>query len=66
MKMYRIEVTEVLSREVCLMAEDEKEAINTVMAKYKNNGIVLDTSDYVLTEFSVKDEISEKELQFLE
>ncbi len=56
MKKYRIEVTEVLSRIVEILAEDDVEAMQIVKAKYRNCDLVLDTSDYVLTEFSVKDE----------
>ena len=56
MKKYRIEVTEVLSRIVEIEAIDEESAIATVMAMYRNCDIVLDASDYVLTEISVKDD----------
>lgn len=56
MKKYRIEVTEVLSRIVEMVAEDEEEALQHVKAMYRNCDLVLDASDYVKTEFSVKDE----------
>lgn len=56
MKKYRIEVTETLSRIVEVVAHDEDEAMKTVKALYRNCDLVLDASDYVLTEFSVKDE----------
>jgi len=56
MKKYCIEVKEVLSRVVEIMAEDKDKAITTAMAMYHNCNIVLDASDYVLTEFSVKDD----------
>lgn len=56
MKKYRIEVSEVLSRVVEVVAQDEDEAIQTVKAMYRNCDLVLDASDYVLTEFCVKDE----------
>ncbi|MBR3452629.1 MAG: DpnD/PcfM family protein [Muribaculaceae bacterium] len=56
MKKYRIEVTEVLSRVVEVMAENDEEAMQTVKAMYRNCDIVLDASDYTITEFSVKDE----------
>ena len=58
MKKYCIEVTEVLSRIVEVEATDAEEAITTIKAMYRNCSIVLDTSDYVLTEFSVKDDKS--------
>lgn len=56
MKKYRIEVTEILSRIVEIVAEDEEEALQHVKAMYQNCDLVLDASDYVKTEFSVKDE----------
>jgi hypothetical protein len=56
MKKYRIEVTEVLKRVSEIMAEDDIEAIQIVEAMYRNCDLVLDASDYVLTEFRVKDE----------
>ena len=56
MKKYHIEVTEVLSRTVEIEAEDDDAAINSVKAMYRNCDIVLDASDYVLTEFSVNDD----------
>ena len=56
MKKYRIEVTEVLSRIVEIEAKDEESAITTVKAMYRSCDIVLDASDYVLTEISVKDD----------
>ena len=54
MKKYSIVVTEVLSRVVDIMAEDKDEAIQTTRSMYRNCDIVLDASDYELTEFSVK------------
>lgn len=56
MKKYRIEVTELLGRVVEIVADSNKEAIQTVKAMYNNSTIVLDASDYVITEFSVKGE----------
>ena len=56
MKKYRIQVSEVLSRVVEVVAHDEDEAMQTVKAMYRNCDIVLDASDYTITEFSVKDE----------
>ncbi len=56
MKKYCIEVTEVLSRVVEIVAEDENEAIKATEAMYHDCTIVLDASDYVLTKFSVNDD----------
>ena len=59
MKKYSIEVLEVLSRIVEVEASDEEDAIEQVRQMYRKCDIVLDDSDYVETEFSVKDEKSE-------
>ncbi len=59
MKKYHIEVTEILSRVVEVVAEDDNEAIETIKTMYRNSEFVLDASDYIITEFSVKDEKSE-------
>ena len=54
MTKYRIEVTEVLSRIVEAEAENEDDAVEMVRQMYRNCEIVLDASDYVETEISVK------------
>jgi hypothetical protein len=59
MKKYSIEVLEVLSRIVEVEASDEEEAIERVRQKYRKCQIVLDDSDYKVTEISVKDEKTE-------
>ena len=56
MKKYSIEVLEVLSRIVEVEASDKEDAIERVRQKYRKCEIVLDDSDYIETEFSVKDE----------
>ena len=58
MKKYCIEVLEVLSRIVEVEASDEEDAIKQVRQKYRKCEIVLDDSDYEVTEISVKDEKS--------
>ena len=58
MKKYSIEVLEVLSRIVEVEASDEEDAIERVRQKYRKCDIVLDDSDYKVTEISVKDEKS--------
>ena len=58
MKKYRIEVLEILSRIVEVEASDAKEAIEKVRQEYRKCEIVLDDSDYKVTEISVKDEKS--------
>jgi len=59
MKKYSIEVLEVLSRIVEVEASDEGDAIEKVRQMYRKCEIVLDDSDYKVTEISVKDEKSE-------
>jgi hypothetical protein len=59
MKKYSIEVLEVLSCIVEVEASDEEDAIEQVRQMYRKCDIVLDDSDYIETEFSVKDEKSE-------
>ena len=54
MTKYRIEVTEVLSRIVEMEAENEDDAVEMVRQMYRNCDLVLDASDYVETEISVK------------
>ena len=59
MKKFSIEVLEVLSRIVEVEASDEDDATEQVRQMYRNSEIVLDDSDYKVTEISVKDEKSE-------
>ena len=54
MTKYRIEITEILCRVIEQDAENEEDAIELVRHKYQNYDIILDSSDYVDTEFSVK------------
>ena len=58
MKKYSIEVLEVLSRIVEVEAADEDAAIEKVRRMYRKCQIVLDDSDYKVTEISVKGEKS--------
>ena len=54
MTKYRIEIIETLSRIVETEADNEKVAVKIVRQKYRNCDIILDASDYVETEISVK------------
>ena len=58
MKKYSIEVLEVLSRIVEVEASSKENAIERVRQMYRKCQIVLDDSDYKVTEISVKDEKS--------
>ena len=59
MKKYSIEVLEVLCRIVEVEASDKEEAVETARQMYRKSEIVLDASDYKMTEISVKDEKTE-------
>ncbi len=59
MKKYSIEVLEVLCRIVEVEASDEEEAVETARQMYRKSEIVLDASDYKMTEISVIDEKTE-------
>lgn len=54
MKKYRIEITETLSRTIEAEAESEEVAVKKVRKMYRNGDIILDASDYIETEISVK------------
>ena len=58
MKKYSIEVLEVLSRIIEVEASDKEDAIERVRQMYRKCEIVLDDSDYKVTEISVNDEKS--------
>ena len=58
MKKYSIEVLEVLSRIVEVVASDEEDAKEQVRQMYRKCETVLDDSDYKVTEISVKNEKS--------
>ena len=58
MRKYSIEVLEVLSRVIEVEAISEEAAIEQVRRMYRKCEIVLDDSDYKMTEMSVKDEKS--------
>ena len=54
MTKYRVEVTETLSRIIETEAESEDAAVEKVRQMYRNCDIILDDSDYIETEISVK------------
>ncbi len=66
MTKYRIEVTEVLSRIVETDAENEDDAVEMVRQMYRKCELVLDASDYVETEISVKSEKAWRNACFVE
>ena len=54
MMKYRIEITETLSRTIETEADSEETAVEKVRQMYRKCDIILDASDYVQTEISVK------------
>jgi hypothetical protein len=54
MTKYRVEIIETLSRTIETVAENEDTAIEKVRQMYQNCDIILDASDYIETEISVK------------
>ena len=54
MTKYRVEITEILSRMIETEAETEDAAVEKVRQMYRNCVIILDDSDYIETEISVK------------
>lgn len=54
MTKYRVKITETLSRTIVMESDSEEDALIIVRRMYGNCGIILDASDYVETEISVK------------
>lgn len=55
MNTYIFEITETLQRTVAIEADDDKEAYEIIRRKYKEEDIVLDSSDFVESEIRIKD-----------
>lgn len=53
MKTYRVVITETLQRTVYIDAKSAEEAEDVVEERYRNEEIVLDSSDYQDTEIEV-------------
>ena len=52
-KMFKIEIREVLSRVIKVTSKTQTDAILKVQEMYRNEEIVLDSEDYISTEFKV-------------
>lgn len=52
-KMFEIEIREVLSRVIKVTSKTQTDAILKVQEMYRNEKIVLDSGDYISTEFKV-------------
>lgn len=53
MKLYLIEVTETLQKTISVEAQSKTAALNTLKKRYKDSDIVLDSEDYVNTNFKI-------------
>lgn len=60
MKKYKVEITEILSKIVGVFADNEDEAAHKVSERYWDEKYVLDSSNYVDTEFSIVEGKMEK------
>ena len=56
MNVYAIEVTETLSRIEYIDADSEEDALDLIRAMYFNEEIVLDSSNYIDTNFNIYEE----------
>ena len=57
---YSVEIIETLSRTVCIKAKDELGALTKAKHLYANEAIVLNSQDYVITEFKLAESIGNK------
>lgn len=61
MKKFTVEITETLQRQIEVEAVDENEAISKVEKMYRDEEVVLDSGDYIDTEFNIIDKNGKKE-----
>lgn len=61
MKKFTVEITETLQRQIEVEAADENEAISKVEEMYRDEEVVLDSGDYIDTEFNIIDKNGKKE-----
>lgn len=63
-KIYSIEITETLQKQVSIQENSYEEAERKVKEKYQNNEIVLDSNDYIDTCYQcIKEEKIKKEME---
>ena len=64
MKNYTIEITETLQKQVTVKANSREEAIQKVRKEYFDCDIILDSNDYIDTEFQyIKEEKIKKGME---
>ena len=51
MKKFNIEITETLQRQIEMEADNYETALAIVKKKYRNSEIILDSNDYIDTDF---------------
>ena len=56
MREYKVEVTETLSQVITVEADNEEDALDIVRDSYFNEELVLDSSDYIDTDFQIYEE----------
>ena len=56
MKEYAIEITETLSLIEYVEADSEEDALDLIRAMYFNEEIILDSSNYIATDFQIYEE----------
>ena len=62
MKKFTVEITETLQRQIEVEAKSESDAISKVKEMYSNEEVVLDSGDYIDTEFEVLEKEEERKL----
>ena len=61
MKKYIVEITETLQKQVEVEANSKEEALRLVKNKYRNEEIILDSENYIETDFDIINELITKE-----
>lgn len=61
MRDYTVEITETLSRQVSVKAENPEEAEQFVRAMYWRGEVILSSDDYVATDFQVQQRKTSKD-----
>ena len=56
MAVFRVEITETLSRTVEVESDSPDAALEQIRAVYKSEDIILDSSDYTDTTFSIAED----------
>ena len=64
MKKYTIEITETLQKQISVEANSYEEAERKVKEQYRNNDIILDSDDYIDTNYQcIKEEKIKSKLE---